>query len=124
VEMVKEFYASFVATLHNDLPLWAKALTQHPLFTTLVWSIPVYLSEAMIHHFLYDPSHAQPINTTEYDYQIGVVHDRASMCDTEQRETLLQRRARHIVDEGVNVEWVCDMTLPIKKATFNFAATF
>uniref|UniRef100_M1DGV9 Putative plant transposon protein domain-containing protein n=1 Tax=Solanum tuberosum TaxID=4113 RepID=M1DGV9_SOLTU len=46
------------------------------------------------------------------------------MRDTEQRETLLRWIAGHIVDEVVSSEWVCDMTLSIKKVTLNFAAKF
>uniref|UniRef100_M1DYD2 Integrase core domain containing protein n=1 Tax=Solanum tuberosum TaxID=4113 RepID=M1DYD2_SOLTU len=44
--MVREFYASYAATIKNALSSRAKALAQPPLLTTLVRGIPFDLSEA------------------------------------------------------------------------------
>ncbi|KAK4718094.1 hypothetical protein R3W88_016432 [Solanum pinnatisectum] len=73
LEMVRDFYASYTATVKNAFPPLAKALSQTPLLITLVWGILVDLSEATICCFIYGPTYLQPINTAKYDYRMGVM---------------------------------------------------
>ncbi|KAK4731593.1 hypothetical protein R3W88_024581 [Solanum pinnatisectum] len=65
--MVQEFYASYLAIMNNTMPPRAKVLDQPPLLSTLGQDIPVDICEATIFHFIYGPSHKQPINTNEFD---------------------------------------------------------
>ncbi|KAH0633328.1 hypothetical protein KY284_036114 [Solanum tuberosum] len=65
--MVRVFYASYAATMKNTMPPKAKVLDQPPLLSTLGRDILVDIYEATIFHFIYSPSHKQPINTAEFD---------------------------------------------------------
>uniref|UniRef100_M1DKZ4 Integrase core domain containing protein n=1 Tax=Solanum tuberosum TaxID=4113 RepID=M1DKZ4_SOLTU len=121
--MVREFYASYSTTVTNALPPRAKALTQLPLLTTMVWGLPVDLFETTICHFIYGPSHCPPINTTEYDYRMGIIQGRA-FRDSEQRESLLCWMALYIAEDRERTEWIQNMQLPIRKATLSLGAKF
>uniref|UniRef100_M1E1D8 Integrase core domain containing protein n=1 Tax=Solanum tuberosum TaxID=4113 RepID=M1E1D8_SOLTU len=67
-EMTREFYVSYAATVRNAIPK----------------------REATIRRFIYGPFHTLPINTTEYDYKMGIVQSGAFQRDAKQRERLLR----------------------------------
>ncbi|KAK4713489.1 hypothetical protein R3W88_019396 [Solanum pinnatisectum] len=72
-EMVREFYASYAATVTSALPPRAKVLAQLPLLTTMVRVLPVEILATTIRRFIYGPTHTLPINKAEYDYMIWII---------------------------------------------------
>ncbi|KAG5611903.1 hypothetical protein H5410_023184 [Solanum commersonii] len=54
--MVREFYASYVATLRGLISNLSKPIAQDPLTSTIFWGCPVDISHATISLFLYGPT--------------------------------------------------------------------
>jgi len=69
-EMVREFYASYAATLRGSITKRSKPLAQDPLTSTMVRGCSVDTSPATISRFLYGPTtgHSWSLNTSEFDY--------------------------------------------------------
>ncbi|KAK4731644.1 hypothetical protein R3W88_024632 [Solanum pinnatisectum] len=63
-EIVREFYASYAATIRGSISKWAKPTAQPPLEATLFWGFTVDISETTICRFIYGTDHTLPINTT------------------------------------------------------------
>jgi len=99
-EMTREFYASYAATVRNSISKRAKPVVQPPLQSTLVRGFPIDISEATIHRLIYGPAHTLPINTSGYDYGMGIVQRGSFQRDVDQRNTLLRWLARHIGADG------------------------
>uniref|UniRef100_M1DAT4 Integrase core domain containing protein n=1 Tax=Solanum tuberosum TaxID=4113 RepID=M1DAT4_SOLTU len=55
-EIVREFYASYAATLRGSISKWSKLLAQDTLTSMLVRGCPVDISPATIRRFLYGPT--------------------------------------------------------------------
>jgi len=68
-EIVREFYASYAATLRGSIENLAKPTTQPPLKATLVCGFSVDISEATIRRFIYGPGHTLAINMGKFDYR-------------------------------------------------------
>ena len=85
-EMVREFYASYAATLRGSITKRSKPLAQDPLTSTMVRGCPVDISPATINHFLYGPTtgHSWSLNTSEFDYRWDSVRSGAFQRNTEQ----------------------------------------
>uniref|UniRef100_M1E136 Integrase core domain containing protein n=1 Tax=Solanum tuberosum TaxID=4113 RepID=M1E136_SOLTU len=79
-EIVRELYASYVATLRGSISKRSKPLAQDPLTSTLVRGCPVDISPATISRFLYGPTtgHSWSLNTAEFDYRWDIVRSGAS----------------------------------------------
>ncbi|WMV25868.1 hypothetical protein MTR67_019253, partial [Solanum verrucosum] len=123
-EMARELYASYVATVRYSISKRAKLLAQPPLQATLVQIFFVDISETTIRQFIYGPDHTLPINTAAYEYMMGMVQSGAFQRDTEKIASLLRWMTRHIAVEGECIEWVHNMTLPIRKAILSFTVKF
>ncbi|KAG5580536.1 hypothetical protein H5410_051163 [Solanum commersonii] len=102
-EIVREFYASYAATLRGSISKRSKPLAQDPLTSTLVRGCPVDISPATIRRFLYGPTagHSWSLNTAEFDYRWDIVRS-----------------------DGEHAEWVVASRLGIRKATLTFVAKF
>uniref|UniRef100_M1DXL0 Uncharacterized protein n=1 Tax=Solanum tuberosum TaxID=4113 RepID=M1DXL0_SOLTU len=72
-EIVRDLYPSYASTITKASQPRAKLLDQSPLLSTMVRDLFYDISESTIYHFIYGLSHAQPINTAEYDYRMGIV---------------------------------------------------
>ncbi|KAG5604757.1 hypothetical protein H5410_026249, partial [Solanum commersonii] len=125
-EIVRELYASSVATLRGSISKRSKPLAQDPITFTLVQGCPVDISPATIRRFLYGPtaSHFCSLNTTEFDYKWGIVCSGAFERNSEQREAVILWLARYIAANGERAEWVAAPRLGIQKATLNFVTKF
>uniref|UniRef100_M1DX05 Integrase core domain containing protein n=1 Tax=Solanum tuberosum TaxID=4113 RepID=M1DX05_SOLTU len=121
-ERVREFYASYAATLRGSIDRRSKPATQAPLTATLVHGFSVDISETTIRKFLYGPSHTLPINTTKFDYRWDIIRSGAFQRNADQRETLLRWLARHLTTDGERAELVSSPHLGIKKSTLTFVA--
>uniref|UniRef100_M1DUG9 Integrase core domain containing protein n=1 Tax=Solanum tuberosum TaxID=4113 RepID=M1DUG9_SOLTU len=72
-EMTREFYASYAATVHNDISKQEKPLAQPLLLATFVQKFSIDIFETTICWFIYGSAHNLLINITEYVYRMGVV---------------------------------------------------
>jgi len=124
--MVREFYASYAATLRGSITKRSKPLAQDPLTSTMVRGCPVDISHATISRFLYGPTtgHSWSLNTSEFDYRWDSVRSGAFQRNTEQREAIILWLARYIAADGERAEWVATPRLGIRKATLTFVAKF
>ena len=70
-EMVREFYASYVATLRSQIDRRAAPAKQAPLEQVRVWGVQVDISLPAIRQFLYGESvdATQTPPTAEFDYR-------------------------------------------------------
>uniref|UniRef100_M1DLY7 Integrase core domain containing protein n=1 Tax=Solanum tuberosum TaxID=4113 RepID=M1DLY7_SOLTU len=125
-EIVREFYASYAATLPGSIDNRSKSTAQDPITSTMVRGFPVDISHTTINRFLYGPGpdHTWALNTTEFDYRWDVVRSGAFMRNAEQTETVILWLAKYIVADGKRAEWVTPPQLGIRKATLNFVAKF
>uniref|UniRef100_M1DVI5 Integrase core domain containing protein n=1 Tax=Solanum tuberosum TaxID=4113 RepID=M1DVI5_SOLTU len=125
-EMVREFYASYAATLRGSITKRSEPLAQDPLISTMVRGCLVDISPATISRFLYSPTtgHSWSLNTSEFDYRWDILRSGAFQRNAEQRETVLLWLARYIATDGERAEWVAAPRLGIRKATLNFVAKF
>ncbi|KAG5591713.1 hypothetical protein H5410_042227 [Solanum commersonii] len=125
-DIVREFYASYTATLRGSISKRSKPLAQDPLTSTLVRGCPVDISPATIRRFLYGSTagHSWSLNIAEFDYRWDIVQSGAFQRNAEQREVVILWLARYIVADGEHAEWVAAPRLGIRKATLNFVAKF
>uniref|UniRef100_M1DG60 Integrase core domain containing protein n=1 Tax=Solanum tuberosum TaxID=4113 RepID=M1DG60_SOLTU len=125
-EIVREFYASYVATLRGSISKRSKPLAQDPLTSTMVRGFSVDISPATISRFLYGPTtgHSWSLNTAEFDYRWDIVRSGTFQRNAEQREAVILWLARYITADGERAEWVATPRLGIRKATLNFVAKF
>uniref|UniRef100_M1E0U2 Integrase core domain containing protein n=1 Tax=Solanum tuberosum TaxID=4113 RepID=M1E0U2_SOLTU len=86
-EIVREFYASYAATLRGSISKRSKPLAQDPLTSTMVRCCPVDISPTTISHFLYGPTtgHSWSLNTAEFDYRWDIVRSGTFQRKAEQR---------------------------------------
>uniref|UniRef100_M1DH31 Integrase core domain containing protein n=1 Tax=Solanum tuberosum TaxID=4113 RepID=M1DH31_SOLTU len=84
-EIVREFYASYAATLRGSISKQSKPLAQDPYISTLVRGCPVDISPATIRRFLYGPTmgHSWSVNTAEFDYRWDIVRSGAFQRNAE-----------------------------------------
>ncbi|KAG5585447.1 hypothetical protein H5410_045881 [Solanum commersonii] len=79
-EIVREFYASYVATLRSSI-----SMDQDPLTSTVVRGYPVDISHATISRFLYGPTtgHSWSLNKIEFEYRWDIVRSGAFHMNAE-----------------------------------------
>ncbi|KAG5585933.1 hypothetical protein H5410_046367 [Solanum commersonii] len=101
-EIVREFYASYAATLWGSISKRSKPLAQDPLTSTLVRGCPVDISPATIRRFLYGPTagHSWSLNTAEFDYRWDIVRSGAFQRNFEQREAVIHWLAKYIAADA------------------------
>uniref|UniRef100_M1DLE4 Integrase core domain containing protein n=1 Tax=Solanum tuberosum TaxID=4113 RepID=M1DLE4_SOLTU len=107
-EIVREFYASYAATLRGSIDKRSKHIAQDPITSTMVRGFPVDISHATISRFLYGsgPDHTWDLNTAEFDYRWDVVRSGAFTRNAEQREPVILWLAKYITADGERPEWV------------------
>ncbi|KAG5585141.1 hypothetical protein H5410_045575 [Solanum commersonii] len=125
-EIVREFYASYAATLGDSISKQSKPLAQAPLTSTLVRGCSVDISPATIRRFLYGPiaGHSWSLNTAEFDYRWDIVRSGAFQRNLAEREVIILWLAGTFFADGEHAEWVAAPRLGIRKATLNFVAKF
>ncbi|KAG5595790.1 hypothetical protein H5410_037022 [Solanum commersonii] len=125
-EIVREFYASYAATLRGSISKRSKPLAQDPLTSTLVRGCPVDISPATIRRFLYGPTagHSWSLNTAKFDYRWDIVRSGAFQRNSEQQEVVIHWLDKYITADGDRAEWVAAPRLGIRKATLTFMAKF
>uniref|UniRef100_M1DVR0 Putative plant transposon protein domain-containing protein n=1 Tax=Solanum tuberosum TaxID=4113 RepID=M1DVR0_SOLTU len=125
-EIMREFYASYGATLRGSISKRAKPTKQDPFTSTMVRGCLVDISRATISRFLYVPitGHSWSLNTTKFDYRWDIVGGGAFQRNAEQREAVILWLAKYIAADGERAEWVTAPQLGIRKATLNFVAKF
>ncbi|KAG5614513.1 hypothetical protein H5410_014337, partial [Solanum commersonii] len=116
-EMVREFYASYAATLRGSISKRSQPLAQDPLTSTLVRGCPVDIFPATIRRFLYGPTQSLTTDGT----LCGVVPSKGILSGG---EAVIHWLAKYIVANGERVEWVAAPHLGIRKATLTFVAKF
>ena len=87
--MVREFYASYVATLRSQIDRRAAPAKQAPLEQVRVLGVQVDISLPAIHRFLYGvgvEATRTPL-TTEFDYRCQIVKDVQFLREPSLRET-------------------------------------
>uniref|UniRef100_M1DZA4 Integrase core domain containing protein n=1 Tax=Solanum tuberosum TaxID=4113 RepID=M1DZA4_SOLTU len=90
-KIVREFYASYTATLRGSIQRNANPRARTPLKDTLVRGFSVDISENTIHRFLYgpSPSHTWALNTAEFDYRWDIVWGGEFQQSARKSETVL-----------------------------------
>ena len=82
-ELVREFYASYVASVGLSTPVGQRYILQPVLTHVMVRGTRVDISEETIHRFLFGPDRPVPVSTAEFDHRLSTVRDRVRMRDTE-----------------------------------------
>ncbi|KAG5605842.1 hypothetical protein H5410_027334 [Solanum commersonii] len=85
-EIVREFYASYAATLRGLISKRSKPMDQDPLTSTMVRGCPVDISHATISCFLYGPTtgYSWSLNTAEFEYKWDIVRSGAFQRNAKQ----------------------------------------
>ena len=124
--MVREFYASYVATLRAQIDRWAAPAQQAPLEQVRVRGVQVDISLPAIRRFLYRESAdvTQTPHTAEFDYHWQIVKDGQFLREQALRETTKRWMALHLSVDGEGTDWVTEPKGAIKKANFLFVAKF
>lgn len=120
--MVREFYTSYAATVHNTLPKEKKPLAQPKLTNMRVRGQQVDILETSIRRMLFGPAFSTPRSTPEFDYRVGQMRDLLVMRDTVRRASLMSWVAG--AEQGPKVVWVTTYLEPIVKALHSFPAKF
>uniref|UniRef100_M1D9T7 Integrase core domain containing protein n=1 Tax=Solanum tuberosum TaxID=4113 RepID=M1D9T7_SOLTU len=125
-EIVREFYASYTATLRGSISKRTKPTEQDPFTSTMVPGCLVHISRATISRFLYSPitGYSWSLNITQFDYRWDIMRGSALQRNGEQREAVKLWSAKYIVADGEHAEWVTAPRLGIQKAKLNFVAKF
>ena len=125
-EMVREFYASYVATLRSQIDRQAAPAKQAPLEQVRVHGVQVDISLPAIHRFLYGEdvdANRTPL-TVECDYRWQIVKDGQILRETSLRETIKRWMALHLSIDGEGADWVTEPKGVIKKANLTFTTKF
>ncbi|TMX04112.1 hypothetical protein EJD97_011552, partial [Solanum chilense] len=125
-ELVREFYASYVATLRSQIDRRAAPAKQAPLEQVRVRGVQVDISLPAIRRFLYRESvDATPTPlTAEFDYRWQIVKDGQLLREPSLRETTKRWMAMHLSVDGEGADWVTEPKGAIKKANLTFTAMF
>ena len=101
-ELVREFYASYLATLRSQIDRRASPTKQAPLEHVRVRGIQVDISLSAIRRYLYGEdfdAYRTPL-TAEFDYQWQIVKDGQFLCEPSLRETTKRWMALHLFIDG------------------------
>ena len=107
-ELVREFYASYVATLRSHIDRWAAPAKHAPLEQVRVRGVPVDISLPAIRRFLYGESvdANRTRFTAEFDYRWQIVKDGQFLREPSLRKTTKRWMALHLSVDGEGAEWV------------------
>ena len=125
-EMVREFYASYVATLRSLIDRRAAPAKQAPPEQVRVWGVQVDISLPAIRRFLYGESAdttRTPV-TAEFDCRWQVVKDGQFLREPALRETSKRWMDLHLSVDGEGADWVTEPKGAIKKENLTFTAKF
>ena len=88
-ELVREFYASYVATLRSQIDRWAAPTKEFPLEQVRVRGIQVDISLPAIRRYLYgeDVDANQTLSPPSFDYRWRIVKDGQFLREPSLRET-------------------------------------
>ena len=97
--MVREFYASYVATLQSQIDMRAAPAKQAPLEQVRVRGVQVDISLPAIRLFFYGESAdaTRTSFTAEFDYRWQIVKDGKFLCEPALRETTKRWMALHLL---------------------------
>ena len=101
-ELVREFYASYVATLRSQIYKQAAPAKKAPLEHVRVCGIQVDISIPAIHRYLYGEdvdANRTPL-TAEFDYRWQIVTDGQFLREPSLRETTKRWMALHLSVDG------------------------
>uniref|UniRef100_M1DRN1 Putative plant transposon protein domain-containing protein n=1 Tax=Solanum tuberosum TaxID=4113 RepID=M1DRN1_SOLTU len=101
-EMVREFYASYAATLCGLISKRSKPTAQDPLTSTMVRGCLVDISPDTINRFLYGPTtgHSWSVNATEFEYRWDIVRSDAFQRNADQQEAVILWLAKYIAADA------------------------
>ena len=125
-ELVREFYASYVATLRSQIDRRAAPTKHAPLEQVRVRGVQVDISLPAIRRFLYGKNvdaNRTPL-TAEFDYRWQLVKDGQFLREPVLRETTKRLMALHLSVDGEGADWVTEPKGTIKKANLTFTAKF
>ena len=125
-ELVREFYASYVATLRSHIDRRAAPAKQAPLEQVRVRGVQVDISLPAIPRFLYGESVDATRNplTVEFDYRLQIVNDGQFLREPSLRDTTKRWMALHLSVDGQGADWVTKRKGAIKKANLTFTTKF
>ena len=107
-ELVREFYASYVATLRSHIDRWAAPAKQAKLEQVRVRGVQVDISMPAICQFLYgvgvDVTYT-PL-TGEFDYRWQIVKDGQFLREPSLRETIKRWMDLHRSVDGEGADWM------------------
>ena len=97
-EVVREFYASYVAALRSQIDRRAAPAKQAPLEQVRVWGVQVDISLPAICQFLYGESAdaTWTPHTAEFDYSWQIVKDGQFLREQAMRETTMRWMDLHL----------------------------
>ena len=125
-EIVREFYASYVAILRSQINRRAAPAKQAPLEQVQFRGVQVDISLPAIRRFLYGES-ADSTRTplaTEFDYHWQIVKDDQFLREPSLRETTKRWMALHLSVDGEGADWMIEPKGAIKMANLTFTAKF
>ena len=125
-KLVREFYASYVATLRSQTDRRAAPAKQSPLEQVRVRGFHVDISLHAIRRFLYGEdvdANRTPL-TAEFYYRWKIVKDGQFLREPSLRETTKRWMALHLSGYGEGVDWVTEPKGAIQKANLTFTAKF
>ena len=125
-EMVREFYASYVATLQSQIDRQAAPTKQAPLEQVRVRGVQVDISLPAIRRFLYgeNTDATRTPHTAKFDYHWQIVKDGQFLREQALRETTKRSMALHLSVDGAGADWVTEPKGAIKKANLTFITKF
>uniref|UniRef100_M1DFJ0 Integrase core domain containing protein n=1 Tax=Solanum tuberosum TaxID=4113 RepID=M1DFJ0_SOLTU len=116
-DIVREFYAFYVATLRGSIHKNARPTAQAPLTVILVCKFSVDISETTIRRFLYGPGpdHSWALNTAEFDYR----SDSADNALTWDRAVMVA-----VLVTGFEIDFACMLIAEIQEMAFKASTTY
>ena len=125
-ELVREFYASYVATLRSPIDRRAAPAKQAPLEHVRVRGIQVDIFLPAICRYLYgkDVDANQTPLTAKFDYRWQIIKDGEFLREPSLRETIKRWMALHLSVDGERADRVTEPKGAIKKANLTFTMKF
>ncbi|TMX01568.1 hypothetical protein EJD97_024277 [Solanum chilense] len=125
-ELVREFYAFYMATLRSQIDRWAAPAKKAALEHVRVRGIQVDISLLAIRRYLYGEdvdANRTPL-TAEFDYRWQIVKDGQFLREPSMRETTKRWMALHLSVDGEGADWLTEPKGAIKKANLTITAKF
>lgn len=125
-ELVRQFYAFYVATLRSQIDMRAAPAKQDLLEQVRIHGIQDDISLPSIRQYLYDENvdeNRTPL-TAEFDFRWQIVKDVQFMREPSLRETSNRWITPHLCIYGEGADWVTEPKGAIKKANLTFTTKF